>query len=115
MEPNNYHGFVLEYNLLKVLSRLIHRRILKDLEENILKEQFGFRKDRSTILAIQLLMDKIKEAVHQKERKLFVAGIPRFFKGISCPRQRMAERKTLPYSRKWKQVLLVSNKPTAIQ
>ncbi len=70
-DPNNYRTITLNRTLSKLYSAVLCRRISGWLEsENeIGDEQYGFRKNRSTIDAVFVLLNAIRDA-HHKKRKL---------------------------------------------
>ena len=53
----------------KLLERLIYKRLIKYVEKNkiLSKHQYGFRKNRSTELAVIELVDKITKAIDKGE------------------------------------------------
>ncbi|KAI0237721.1 hypothetical protein LSAT2_011698, partial [Lamellibrachia satsuma] len=58
----------------KILERLMYNRLLNFINKyNILyKYQFGFRKNHSTNMALMTIVDKISEALQNKQ---FVLGV----------------------------------------
>ena len=53
----------------KLLERLVYNRLISHINDNKLlyEYQFGFKKGKSTYLAIMMLVDKITEALDQGE------------------------------------------------
>ena len=69
-DPNSYRGVALECTLLKVFTKLLTRRITNLVDSHIPEEQFGFRRNRSTIQAVDCLQKDIHEALEQPKGKL---------------------------------------------
>ena len=74
MSFNNYRPVSLLSVLSKVFERTMHNRLISLLENNkiLFKNQFGFRKQHSTYMALMVLLDKIVKALENGE---FVVGI----------------------------------------
>ena len=70
---NNYRPVSLLPVLSKVFERLMYNRLISFLENNkiLFKNQFGFRKQHSTYMALMVLLDKIVKALENGE---FVVG-----------------------------------------
>ena len=71
---NNYRPVSLLSVLSKVFERIMYNRLISFLENNkiLFKNQFGFRKQHSTYMALMVLLDKIVKALENGE---FVVGI----------------------------------------
>ena len=71
---NNYRPVSLLSVLSKVFERIMYNRLISFLENNkiLFKNQFGFRKQHSTYMALMILLDKIVKALENGE---FVVGI----------------------------------------
>ena len=74
---NNYKPMSLLSVLAKVFERILYNRLIYFLENNkMFKNQFGFRKQHSTYMALMVLLDKIVKAL---ENGKFVIGIYVYF------------------------------------
>ena len=64
-EANNFRPISLLSIFDKIIEKLMHKRLFKFLEDhNILFEnQFGFRKNNSTIYALMEITEKIRESI----------------------------------------------------
>lgn len=62
--PDAYRGIALECAPFKVLTKLLLNRILPQAMLHIPDEQFGFITGRSTIQAIERVLDIIWDATH---------------------------------------------------
>ena len=71
---NNYRPVYLLSALSKVFERIMYNRLISFLENKFFlsKNQFGFRKQHSTYMALMVLLDKIVKALENGE---FVIGI----------------------------------------
>ena len=71
---NNYRPVSLLSVLSKVFERIMYNRLISILENNkiLFKNQFGFRKQHSTYMALMVLLEKIHKALENGE---FVVGI----------------------------------------
>ena len=71
---NNYRPVSLLSVLSKVFERIVYNRLISILENNkiLFKNQFGFRKQHSTYMALMVLLEKIHKALENGE---FVVGI----------------------------------------
>ena len=71
---NNYRPVSVLSVLSKVFERIMYNRLISFLERNkiLFKNQFGFRKQHSTYMALVLLLDKIVKALENGE---YVIGI----------------------------------------
>jgi Skp family chaperone for outer membrane proteins len=83
---SNYRPISVLPAFSKIIERLVYKRIIKflDLNKILYKYQFGFRKGRSTDLALHAMVDKYYEAI---ERNEFMVGtfidLSRAFDSIS--------------------------------
>lgn len=68
-DPDNYRGICLQCNFYKILTKLVKRRIESQVEEKLSDSQFGFRKNRSTVQAIERLIDEIQRGVWTARKK----------------------------------------------
>ncbi|CAH2092422.1 unnamed protein product [Euphydryas editha] len=62
-EPSSYRPLCMLDTAGKVLERILHRRIEKVVEPLLAGSQYGFRKGRSTLDAIDLVVSTAKEAI----------------------------------------------------
>ena len=61
---NNYRPMSLLSVLAKVFERILYNRLIYFLENNkMFKNQFGFRKQHSTYMALMVLLDQIVKAL----------------------------------------------------
>ena len=67
LELNNYRHISLLSVFDKIMEKIIHKQLYNFLEShNILfKNQYGFRKNNSTIYAIIEIVEKIRESIDQ--------------------------------------------------
>ena len=74
MSFNNYRPVSVLSVLSKVFERIMYNRLISFLEsnKNLFNNQFGFRKQHSTYMALVLLLDKIVKALENGE---YVIGI----------------------------------------
>jgi hypothetical protein len=65
---NNYRPISVLPIFSKIIEKLMHKRLSKFLDKNkiLTQSQYGFRRGRSTELAILNMIDKVTEAVDQK-------------------------------------------------
>ena len=66
---NNYRPISVLPFFSKLLEKLVYNRMLKFIDDfNIIHDnQFGFRRNRSTYMALNVLLDKFHESVTSKE------------------------------------------------
>jgi len=57
---DNYSPISILPTLSKILERMMHKKIMKHLEFNLSEDQFGFRPNRSTELAVIFFTDEKK-------------------------------------------------------
>ncbi|KMQ83866.1 reverse [Lasius niger] len=62
-EPSSYRPLCMIDTAGKVLERIIHRRIEKVAEQHLADNQYGFRKSRSTLDAIDLVVNIARNAI----------------------------------------------------
>ena len=69
MEFSNYRPVSILPVFSKLLERLMYNRLIKYINDNNLlhKNQFGFQKNKSTSMALMMLIDKISEALDKGE------------------------------------------------
>ncbi|XP_028982466.1 uncharacterized protein LOC114841596 [Diachasma alloeum] len=65
-EPSLYHGLCMLDTAGKILERIVHQRIEAAAEPLLAGNQYGFRKGRSTLEAINLVVDTASEAIAGK-------------------------------------------------
>ena len=65
-EPSSYHPFCMLDTAGKILERIIHGRIEEVTDRQLSDKQFGFRKDRSTLDAIDLVVKTAKGDISGK-------------------------------------------------
>ncbi|KAJ4450578.1 hypothetical protein ANN_02005 [Periplaneta americana] len=72
-DPNTYRGIALENSLFKIYMKILTRRLQ---EESRMPEcQFGFTPGRSTIQAVEHLLENITEALKKSRRKYYAVFI----------------------------------------
>ena len=82
----NYRGITLIPHTAKILERILDNRIRKMVEENLVEEQYGFRRGRSTfdpIFTIRQMMEKRWE--HEKEMVITFLDLEKAYDSV--PRQ----------------------------
>ena len=62
-EPSSYRPLCMLDTAGKILERIVHRRIEAAAEPLLADNQYGFRKGRSTLEAINLVVDTAREAI----------------------------------------------------
>ncbi|CAB3387087.1 Hypothetical predicted protein [Cloeon dipterum] len=70
-DVNSYRGISLCCSLYNLLDRVMNNRLYSRLIDLIPSNQFGFVKGRSTIQAVQLLVDEINFVVYEKKTPLY--------------------------------------------
>ncbi|CAB3386463.1 Hypothetical predicted protein [Cloeon dipterum] len=70
-DVNSYRGISLCCSLYNLLDRVMNNRLYSSLIDLIPSNQFGFVKGRSTIQAMQLLVDEINFVVYEKKTPLY--------------------------------------------
>lgn len=73
--PDSYRGIALSNTIAKVFTKIITKRMTKEVDHLIPEEQFGFRKGRSTLQAISILQADIQDALRTPKGKLYTAFI----------------------------------------
>ena len=68
-EPSSYRPLCMLDTAGKILERIIHGRIEEVTDRQLSDKQFGFRKGRSTLDAIDLVVKTAKEAIFGKRWK----------------------------------------------
>ena len=63
-EPNKYRPICLINTIAKVYENLINSRLLEEIEKrgDFHEKQFGFRKDKTTIDAVNLVVENARRA-----------------------------------------------------
>jgi hypothetical protein len=64
--PQSFRPISLLPYFSKIFEKLIHKRLLPIIEENLPNTQFGFRHNHSTIHQIHRLVDKISFSLEEK-------------------------------------------------
>ena len=93
----------MEDNPFKVFMKLIMERIRQTIEEHLPEPQFGFRRGRSTLTAVELLLKNIWEPLERKA-KYFID----FTKAFNLLDRALIHRKlkeTLGRDSVWKRVI----------
>ena len=74
LECANYRPISLLSNLVKIIEKLMHKRLMGFLNDQkiLYKKQFGFQKKISTAHAVIILIENIEKAI---DNKLFVCGV----------------------------------------
>ena len=89
---DNYRGISLLTHMMKVFTKLISQKLLKVVR--LPDEQFGFRKGKSTMDAINILRQRVKEALSSPRTPLYAVLID-FKKAFDqVPRQKLLEKLT---------------------
>ncbi|CAB3387275.1 Hypothetical predicted protein [Cloeon dipterum] len=70
-DVNSYRGISLCCSLYNLLDRVMNNRLYSRLIDLIPSNLFGFVKGRSTIQAVQLLVDEINFVVYEKKTPLY--------------------------------------------
>ena len=112
MDPNSYRGIALEKCTLKILTSLITKRISEDVDQKIPEEQFGFRKGRSTLHAINNLTGDIENALRHPQGK-FHAVFVDYTKAFDKLNRRIMLSKLESITGKDKLTTLIHNMLTA--
>mgnify|MGYP002224301583 CR=1 FL=1 len=71
-DPNSYRDIALENNIFKILTKMLTERLTKEVDEQILVCQFGFRKNKSTLQAVKSLQQEIENALKEPKGKYHV-------------------------------------------
>jgi hypothetical protein len=69
-DPHAYSGIAPECTAVKLLSSILTKRLYMMTENALLDEQFGFRRERSTLQAANCLKEDIEEALRHPRGKL---------------------------------------------
>ena len=65
-DTNKYRGIALENTQFKIFSKIIADKIKDCIDSHLPEPQMGFRSGRSTMTAVQLLLNNIDEALKEK-------------------------------------------------
>ena len=74
-DPNSYRGIALENVLFKLFSKILLRRIEHRLYASIPTTQYGFTPGRSTLHAVQEIMQEITSSITQHNTPLYAIFI----------------------------------------
>lgn len=74
-DPNSYRGIVLEPTIFKLFSKILTKRLAKEVDIFIPDCQFGFREKRSTLQAVALLQEEVEQALRHHKGKYHVVFI----------------------------------------
>ena len=74
-DPNNYRGIALLNTMYKLLTSLLNRRIINQIENQLVEEQFGFRKARNTRQAVEKIVTAIVNARSKKKGKMYAVFV----------------------------------------
>jgi hypothetical protein len=74
-EPSNYRGIALLSTMLKTLTAMINKRVMKHLDPLLPPEQFGFRPGKNAHQALSLLLESIKAAKSKVKGKLYAVFV----------------------------------------
>ena len=91
-DPDAYRSIALEYTLLKVLTNLLTGKLENLVGHHIPEEQFGSRKNGSTLHAIECFQKDIEEATKPHRGKLITVFIdnPKAFDTVN--RQKLIDK-----------------------
>ena len=110
-DPNStdaYRGIALQVAAFKILSRLLVLRISPKIEEQLPDELFGFRRNRSTIMATESLIRHIQEELDKERGKMYVIFVD-FSKAFDMVhRNKLLEKLRQMYDDPWT-LNLISN------
>ena len=67
-DPDKYRGISLENTPFKIFTRIITNNIKEIIDEQLPENQFGFRKGKSTLIAIESLLKNIWDALDKREK-----------------------------------------------
>lgn len=90
-DPSKYRGIALENVPFKILTKIITERIKESIDEQLPENQMGFRKGRSTLTAIELLLKSVWEALEERE-KFYVVFID-FTKAFDLINRKLVTKK----------------------
>ena len=74
-DPNSYRGIALESTIFKLFSKILTRRLAKEVDEYIPECQFGFRRNRSTLQAVRCLQEEVQNALSHPTGKYHVVFV----------------------------------------
>ena len=105
-DPNKHRGIALESAPFKILTKIIKEKIQETVEEHLPETQLGFRKGRSTLTAVELLLENIWEAL--EKRKMFYVVFIDFTKAFDLINRKLVTEKleeTLGKSTPWTRII----------
>jgi hypothetical protein len=73
--PSAYRGIAIEFNALKLLTRILAKRAANMLDSVLPEEQFGYRPGRSTSLAAGSLLLHIRTELEKQRGKLYAVFV----------------------------------------
>lgn len=74
-DTNAYRGIALECALFKIMTGILTKRLTALTDHHIPDQQFGFRRGRSALHAVNCLLQDIEEALRMPRGKLHVLFI----------------------------------------
>ncbi|KAJ4432881.1 hypothetical protein ANN_21520 [Periplaneta americana] len=73
--PNSYRGIALENNAFKLLTTILTKRITEMADAQIPQQQFGFRRGRSCLQAVECLLTDIHDALRMPKQEYYTIFI----------------------------------------
>lgn len=67
-DPDNYRGISLLCSAYKIFTKLLLGRLETRLVDQLSPGQFGFRRGRSTLDAIKIVIDRLQEERTKKKK-----------------------------------------------
>lgn len=80
---DSYRGIALQNTIYKLFAKILTSRLTRIIEEKLPENQFGFRKNRSTIHALRNLLNEVTDTLREPRVKLFAVFID-FSKAFDC-------------------------------
>ena len=74
-QPDNYRGITLLPCLYKVFTTIIKNRIYDIVDPSLPPEQFGFRKGKNTLQAIDIIIQEITNSLKHKKKPKYIAFV----------------------------------------
>lgn len=105
-DTNAYRGIALENNPFKLFTKILAERIRETIDDCLPETQLGFRRGRSTLTAIELMLNNVWEALEEKD-KFYVVFID-FTKAFDLINRKLVVEKleeTLGENNKWTQII----------